>query len=58
MEMLSSLRCDKHEFCLVVTKFMHVRSCPMHIGKCLTIIAMVLIVITMKNIKHYLSYYY
>ena len=28
MEMLSSLRGDKHEFCLVVIKFKHVRSCP------------------------------
>ena len=28
MEMLSSFRGDKHEFCLVVIKFKHVRSCP------------------------------
>ena len=28
MEMLSFLGCDKHEFCLVVIKFKHVRSCP------------------------------
>ena len=28
MEMLSSIRCDEHEFCLVVIKFKHVRSCP------------------------------
>ena len=28
MEMLSSLRGEKHEFCLVVIKFKHVRSCP------------------------------
>ena len=28
MEMLSSLRGDKHEFCHVVIKFKHVRSCP------------------------------
>ena len=28
MEMLSSLRGDKHVFCLVVIKFKHVRSCP------------------------------
>ena len=27
MEMLRSLRSDKHEFCLVVIKFMRVRSC-------------------------------
>ena len=27
MEMLSSFRGDKHEFCLVVIKFRHVRSC-------------------------------
>ena len=27
MEMLSSLRGDKHEFCLVVIKFKHVHSC-------------------------------
>ena len=27
MEMLSSIRGDKHEFCLVVIKFKHVRSC-------------------------------
>ena len=26
--MLSSLRGDRHEFCLVVIKFKHVRSCP------------------------------
>ena len=30
MEMLSSFRGDKHEFCLVVIKFMHVRSCPIY----------------------------
>ena len=28
MEMPFSLRGDKHEFCLVVTKIKHVRSCP------------------------------
>ena len=28
MEMLSSFGGDKHEFCLVVIKFKHVRSCP------------------------------
>ena len=28
MEMLSSIRGDKREFCLVVIKFKHVRSCP------------------------------
>ena len=28
MEMLSSFKCDKHELCLVVIKFRHVRSCP------------------------------
>ena len=28
MEMLSSIRGDKHEFCLVVFKSQHVRSCP------------------------------
>ena len=28
MEMLSSLGCDKHEFCLVVVKLNHVRSYP------------------------------
>ena len=28
MEMLSSFRGDKNEFCLVVIKFKHVRSCP------------------------------
>ena len=28
MDMLSSLRGDKHEFCLVVIKFKHARSCP------------------------------
>ena len=28
MEMFSSFRGDKHEFCLVVIKFRHVRSCP------------------------------
>ena len=28
MEMLSSFGCDKHEFCLVVIEFKHVRSCP------------------------------
>ena len=28
MEMLSSLRGDKHEFCLVVMKSKHVHSCP------------------------------
>ena len=28
MEMLGSLRGDKHEFCLVVIKFMHVCSSP------------------------------
>ena len=27
MEMLSSFRGDKHEFCLVVIKFKHVHSC-------------------------------
>ena len=27
MEMLRSLRGDKHEFCLVVIKFKHDRSC-------------------------------
>ena len=27
MEMLRSLRGDKHEFCLTVIKFKHVRSC-------------------------------
>ena len=27
MEMLSSSRGDKHEICLVVIKFKHVRSC-------------------------------
>ena len=27
MEMLSSSRGNKHEFCLVVIKFMHVRRC-------------------------------
>ena len=27
MEMLSSFRGDKHEFCLVVIKFKYVRSC-------------------------------
>ena len=26
--MLSSFADDKHEFCLVDAKFMHVRSCP------------------------------
>ena len=28
MEMIISLRGDKHEFCLVVIKYKHVRSCP------------------------------
>ena len=28
MEMLRSLRGDKHELCLTVIKFKHVRSCP------------------------------
>ena len=28
MVMLSSFRGDKHEFCLVVIRFKHVRSCP------------------------------
>ena len=28
MEMHRSLRGDKHEFCLTVIKFKHVRSCP------------------------------
>ena len=28
MEMLSSFEGDKDEFCLVVFKFKHVRSCP------------------------------
>ena len=28
MEMLRSLRGDKHEFCLTVIKYRHVRSCP------------------------------
>ena len=28
MELLSSFRGDKHEFCLAVIKFKHVRSCP------------------------------
>ena len=28
MEMFSSFRGDKHEFCLVVIKLKHVRSCP------------------------------
>ena len=28
MEMLSSFRGDKHEFCLVVIKFKHVHSFP------------------------------
>ena len=28
MEMLSCLGGDKHEICLVVIKFKHVRSCP------------------------------
>ena len=28
MEMLSSFRGDKHELCVVVIKFKHVRSCP------------------------------
>ena len=28
MEMLGSFGSDKHEFCLVVIKFKHVRSCP------------------------------
>ena len=28
MEMLSSLRGDKHEFCLAVIKLKRVRSCP------------------------------
>ena len=28
MDMLSSVRGDKHEFCLVVVKFKHVRSYP------------------------------
>ena len=28
MEMLSSFGADKHEFCLAVIKFKHVRSCP------------------------------
>ena len=28
MEMPSSFRDDKHEFCLVVIKFKHVHSCP------------------------------
>ena len=28
MEMLSSFIGDKHEFCLAVIKFRHVRSCP------------------------------
>ena len=28
MEMLSSFIGDKREFCLVVIKFKHVRSCP------------------------------
>ena len=28
MEMLRSFRGDKHEFCLFVIKFKHVRSCP------------------------------
>ena len=28
MEMLSSFRGDKHEFCLVVIKTKHIHSCP------------------------------
>ena len=28
MQMLISLRGNKHEFCLVVIKYKHVRSCP------------------------------
>ena len=28
MEMLRSIRGDKHEFCLAVIKLKHVRSCP------------------------------
>ena len=28
MEMFRSFRGDKHEFCLAVIKFKHVRSCP------------------------------
>ena len=28
MEMLSYFRGDKHEFCLIVIKIKHVRSCP------------------------------
>ena len=28
MKVLSSFRGDKHEFCLVVIKFKHVRGCP------------------------------
>ena len=28
MEMLGSFRGDKHEFCLAVNTFNHVRSCP------------------------------
>ena len=28
MEMLSSFRGDKHEFCLIAIRFKHVRSCP------------------------------
>ena len=28
MEVLSSFRGDKHEFCLVVIKFKHVGCCP------------------------------
>ena len=28
MEMLSSVRGEKHKFSLVVVKFKHVRSCP------------------------------
>ena len=28
MEMVISFRGDKYEFCLVVIKFKHVRSCP------------------------------
>ena len=28
MEMISSVRGDKHEFCLVVIKFKHASSCP------------------------------
>ena len=28
MEMLSTFRGDRHELCLVVIRFKHVRSCP------------------------------